>query len=93
MMSGDGWGWMGGGLMMLVFWGALVALVVFLMRGFGGHHSHDGERRNGPDAREILAERFARGEISEEEFEQRRGVLEGRPSVKRGVHSGSAGAP
>jgi uncharacterized membrane protein len=32
------------------------------------------ERR--PEAREILAERFARGEISEEEFEQRRRVLQ-----------------
>ncbi len=26
--------WFGGGLMMLIFWGGLVALVVFLVRGF-----------------------------------------------------------
>jgi putative membrane protein len=72
--------WFGGGLMMLVFWGAVVALVVFAGRGFGHHHSHGEDMRSGPDAREILAERFARGEISEEEFEQRRRVLEHRPS-------------
>jgi uncharacterized membrane protein len=30
----------------------------------------------GPEAREILAERFARGEISEDEFQQRKRVLD-----------------
>jgi hypothetical protein len=30
-----------------------------------------------PDPRRILAERFARGEISAEEFEERRRVLDG----------------
>lgn len=81
MMGGDGWGsWIGGGLMMLLFWGGLVALVVFLVRGFGARPSQGDEKRSPPDAREILAERFARGEISEDEFEQRRRVLEHTPS-------------
>lgn len=75
MMWGDGWGWLGGGLMMLVFWGALVALVVFLVRGFGARPPHEPDIGGRPTAEEILAERFARGEISEEEFEQRRSVL------------------
>lgn len=76
MMMGDGWGgWIAGALMMLVFWGGLIALVIFLVRGFGARPSQ-GEERRGPEAREILAERFARGEISEDEFEQRRRVLE-----------------
>jgi putative membrane protein len=70
----------GGGLMMLIFWGGLVALVVFLGRGFGARRSPGEDKRSGPDAREILAERFARGEISEDEFEHRRRVLEHRPS-------------
>ena len=77
MMMGDGWGgWIWGALMMLVFWGGLIALVVFLVRGFGARPSQGEENRRGPEAREILAERFARGEISEDEFEQRRRVLE-----------------
>ena len=74
MMWGDGWGWIGA-LMMLIVWGGLLAVVVFLVRGFGVHSSQREEKRR-TDAREILAERFARGEISEEEFEQRRRVLE-----------------
>lgn len=80
MMWGDGWGgWLGGALMMLIFWGGLAALIVFLVRGFGAHPSRGEEKRRGQDAREILAERFARGEISEEEFEQRKRVLEREP--------------
>ena len=81
MMGGDGWGgWIWGALMMVVFWGGLVALVVFLVRGFGGRPSQRDERPSRADAGEILAERFARGEISEDEFEQRRRVLEHAPS-------------
>lgn len=77
MMWGDGWGgWITGALMMLIFWGGLVALVVLLVRGFGARPGRGEEKPSRPDAREILAERFARGEISEEEFEQRRRVLE-----------------
>lgn len=76
-MMGDGWGgWVWGGLMMLVFWGGLIALVVFLVRGTGARGPQADERRRPPEARDILEERFARGEISEEEFEKRRRVLE-----------------
>lgn len=79
MMTGDGWGgWIWGGLMMVVFWGGLIALVVFLVRGARPPERDD--RRRAPDAREILAERFARGEISEDEFEQRKRVLERTPT-------------
>jgi putative membrane protein len=80
MMGGDNWGgWIVGALMMLLFWGGLVALVVFLVRGFGSRPSQGHEQKR-PDATEILAERFARGEISEDEFEQRKRVLERQPS-------------
>jgi putative membrane protein len=81
---------MAGGLMMLVFWGGLVALVVFLVRGFGARPSLREEDHGRPDAQEILAERFARGEISEEEFDQRRRVLEHGSSVDGRARSGSA---
>jgi putative membrane protein len=90
MMDWNGWGWMAGGLMMLIFWGGLVAVVVFLVRGFGARSSQEEEKRSGPDALEILAERFARGEISEDEFDQRRRVLEHGSSVDGPVRSGSA---
>lgn len=84
MMWADGWGgWLGGilmVLMMLVFWGGLAALVVFLVRGFGARPPQGDGKRSEPDARKILAERFARGEISEDEYAQRKRVLERTPS-------------
>jgi putative membrane protein len=76
MMDGNGWSWMGGALVMLIFWGGLGALTVFLVRAFGGRPSQGEDRHDRADAREILAERFARGEISEEEFEHRARVLQ-----------------
>jgi putative membrane protein len=77
MMWGYGWGgWVFGALMMLLFWGGLVALVVFAIRGWGGSQRENSGQPRTQDARAILEERFARGEISKEEFEERRGVLD-----------------
>lgn len=70
---GDGlWGllWTGAS------WGLLALLVYALVRAWRG----PSEGRPADEARRILAERFARGEISAEEFERRRQVLEGRAS-------------
>ncbi len=76
MMGWDfGWGWMFfGGLMMVVFWGGLIALIVFAVRGLsgGGNQGRSGElpeRRATPDALEMLKTRYAKGEITREEFE------------------------
>jgi putative membrane protein len=56
-----------------------VAMMIWMMSGHGmmghGNHGHS----DAANARDILAERFARGELSEEEFEQRKRVLEGYP--------------
>jgi putative membrane protein len=77
MMWGNGWGnWVAGVLMMVLFWGGLVALVFLVLRSWDANRRRDGGNPDRPDARAILEERFARGEISEEEFEQRRRVLE-----------------
>ena len=69
----------GGGVFVVI----CLAVMIWMMMGHGmmghGDREHGGmdkpERR--PEAKEILAERFARGEISQEEFEQRKKVLEG----------------
>ncbi len=66
-MDGESWVWMAS--MMVLFWGLAVAGVVLLVR----IARHDGERRS--TAADVLDERFARGEISVEESEQRRAVL------------------
>jgi putative membrane protein len=73
MMWGGGW-W--------VFVIVMVACIYFMgrmMMGQGGHRDH-GDGTSDRSARDILAERFARGEISEEEFEERKRVLEDRAS-------------
>jgi putative membrane protein len=63
-----------GPLTMILFVGILVAVVVLLVRGLG--------RRDGGSAvqapktpLDILRERFARGEIDKDEFEERRRTL------------------
>ena len=81
MMWGGGFG-MAGGLMMLVFWGAIIALIVFAVRGFAAGSGpargfSAGSRSGGKsDAAEILRERYAKGEIDEEEYERRKAKLE-----------------
>jgi putative membrane protein len=77
MMWGYGWGgWVFGALIMLLFWGGLVALVIFAIRGWGGSQRGNSGQPRAQDARAILEKRFARGEISKDEFEERRGVLD-----------------
>lgn len=75
MMNGwmNGWDWFWGALMMVLFWGALVAVIVYLVRASGTSHRRDvGEAK---DPQTILETRFAKGEISEEEYEERKRVL------------------
>jgi putative membrane protein len=67
--GGFHWGWMiFGGLMMLLFWGGLIALAVVIIRSFARGNSSSGQRSDKPSL-QILEERYAKGEISQEEFE------------------------
>jgi putative membrane protein len=76
---GDGMGWwmLWGGLMMLLFWGAIIALVVWAVQSLGHREEAPGQpsapRRTPLD---IARERYARGDISREEFEQIKRDLE-----------------
>ena len=71
-----GWGVLPivGGFVGIAFWILLIALIVLLARGI---------RTTEPASREsavrLLEERYARGEITQEDFLERRAVLEGRP--------------
>jgi putative membrane protein len=86
-MWGGPWGWHAGmifgPIMMLLVVVGIVALVVLLVRSFGYGHSpwyrHGGYppvdlpyRRHALD---ILEERFAKGEINKEEFEEKRRLI------------------
>ena len=80
-MSGWGGGWHGtflGPLFMIVVLVVVITLVVLLVRWLGG--SWQGPQtsqqiQSGPSPLDILKERFARGEINTEEYEERRKVL------------------
>lgn len=71
MMWGGGYG-AGGALMMLVFWGLIIALIVFVVRWLAVNDRPPARR---DDSLAILRERFAKGEIDEDEFERRRRAL------------------
>jgi putative membrane protein len=71
-MGFGSWGW-GGGMSMVLFWGAIVAVIVFAVRFFG----NDTAARGGDTTPlQILKERYARGEIGKDEFEQKKRDLE-----------------
>ena len=74
-----GWGWghmIFGSLMMIVFWGAIIVLVVLLVRWLiRGDASDQRGPASHPTALEVLQERFAKGEIDREEYEERRRIL------------------
>ncbi len=73
MMDGfgymDGWGgWAFGGGMMIFWFVLIVGLIVLLVRFLGGTT----QQYDGPDAMELLKQRYARGDIDAEEFEERK---------------------
>lgn len=73
VMYGWGNGWIGLVWMVLI-WGAVLAVVYAVVRGMTSTTAR-GERPS-PGPLEILDERFARGEISAEEYAERRQVLQ-----------------
>ncbi|MEQ5803424.1 SHOCT domain-containing protein [Halomonas sp. H10-9-1] len=71
-MEGYGWGHMlFGGLMMVVFWGGIIALIVFFVRGLTRSEGVPAVQQR-PTPLEFLQERYARGEIDKQEYEERR---------------------
>ena len=79
MMGGYGWGGGGGfGIIGMLLWWVLIILGIVLIGKWllsGGGPA--GGRSAGDRALEILKERYARGEIDKNEFEQRKRDLSG----------------
>ena len=86
---GYGLWWFGGGLLMILMLGGLAVLLVLLVRTAdrGSHHPPrvsavgNGAAANAepkqPSAREILDVRYARGELTQDEYETMRRTLAG----------------
>lgn len=67
-----GWMWM---LFFLLFWGGLLALIVWAVVQVLSRRDGERPERRGESAEEILRARFARGEIDAEEYERSLEVL------------------
>jgi putative membrane protein len=68
----DGWGWwmVFGGIWMLLFWIAIIWLVVWGIKSLVGHWGSRTGTSEKRDPLEIAKERYAKGQISKEEFDQ-----------------------
>ena len=67
-----GWGWGGGVAMMaliVIFWVVVIGFIVFAVTRMGMHR-HMWHSTITHDALDIAKERYAKGEITEEEFEK-----------------------
>ncbi|MCR4328724.1 MAG: SHOCT domain-containing protein [Patescibacteria group bacterium] len=64
------WG-LGGGIMMIIFWAAIILFIVWIVREVSGRNNSDkiGHRKS---TLEILEERYAKGEIDKKEFEEKK---------------------
>ncbi|MTE14287.1 SHOCT domain-containing protein [Nocardia aurantiaca] len=71
-MSGWGYAWMGVG--MLVFWAVLIVGIALAVRFAVSDRDRPG-RYESPSPQELLAQRFARGEIDENEYTNRLAAL------------------
>lgn len=70
-MDGMGWWMLWGAFMMLFFWGGLIALAVWAARSLTGRDSTRGDVDDDRHrALSLAEERYARGEISRDEFMQ-----------------------
>lgn len=76
MMGYGGWGLGFGWIFMLLFWAIIIIGIIAAVRWFaasGPRHHHEPRRKNALD---ILEERYARGEIQREEYQQKKQDLE-----------------
>ena len=65
------WGWVIGLVTIVLLWGGLIAIGIFAVRSFSGRS------RSADSALDILRRRLGVGEISQDEYEKTRRVLQG----------------
>lgn len=73
----DGWWSLVMGLIWLAFLALIIVGAVLVIRSFTRNDQRAAPTATSKTALDILAERFARGEIDQGEYEERRRLLEG----------------
>ncbi|CAM3693347.1 SHOCT domain-containing protein [Smaragdicoccus niigatensis] len=69
---GMGWGsWLGMTVMMIVFYGVIIFGIIAAVRAFSGTRHSTAGGHGVSSAEQILAARFAKGELTEDEYRQR----------------------
>lgn len=74
----SGWGWVGMSIGMILFWGVFVTAIVLLIRTSGRNENRSDQALSSPTPENLLAERFARGEIDDAEYHDRLATLIGK---------------
>ncbi|WP_308403874.1 SHOCT domain-containing protein [Streptomyces rhizoryzae] len=97
---GGGWGWPAAMLGMVLFWALVITVGILVFRALARPGPHGGDEPGrgspgrhpgaGPGAEQILAERYARGEIEDEEYHRRLAVL--RTAAQAGAQRGATGS-
>ncbi|GLW47482.1 hypothetical protein Stsp02_31440 [Streptomyces sp. NBRC 14336] len=77
----SGWGWFGMSVGMVAFWALIITALVLVFRAVNQPHEHT-HTPAAPTPQQILSERFARGEIDEEEYQRRLNALHAGPLTK-----------
>jgi len=62
---------LGGGIFMLIFWVAIILLIVWIVKEMADKSG----KESSDSALEILRQRYAKGEISKDEFETKKSEL------------------
>lgn len=71
--DGSGYSWFLMLPMMILIWGLIIAAIIYIVRG--SNNNKTTPERNHDNGERILSERFAKGDIDEEEYKKRITVL------------------
>ena len=74
-MFGDGYGMGFGGAFMWLFWIFIIVVIIWAVKAMSANSGSPTEKQK--SALDILEERYAKGEIDQQEFEQKRKDLAG----------------
>ena len=76
MNWGYGAGWLMG-IFNIIFWVVVIIAIVYLIKWLSASSRQGGYEKKGDSALEILRERYAKGEIDKDEFEEKKKALKG----------------